>query len=258
MRLLPTLTILFPTLTLFGQVPATFDWKGAIQPQQTLEVRNINGDIKAETAPGPDVEISVRIVGTRPDPSTIRIDVVQHEGGILLCTIYQGLTRPEHCSPTEWTSLSLNNSDIRVTYTVKLPSDVNFVPKTVNGSITADLPGSPISAATVNGRIVLSTGKPSDAHVVNGSILATLGSVEWAGSREFGAVNGAIDIELPDSAHASVRANTIAGSLANDFGLTVQRTIVGSRFSGDINGGGSSLALGTVVGSIHLRRTPAQ
>jgi hypothetical protein len=244
-------------LTMSAQPPATFEWKGAIQARQTLEIRNINGDIKAEAADGSDVELSVRIVGTRPDPRTIKIDVVQHDGGILLCTIYQGLSQPEYCTPQQTPSIALNNSDIRVTYTVKVPASVTFLPRTVNGNITADLPDSPISAATVNGRIVLGTNMPADAHVVNGSILATLGNIDWTGEREFAAVNGAIDLAIPDAAHATVRANSVLGYLANDFGIPVHRSIIGSSYSGDINGGGPGIAMGTVIGSIHLRRTPA-
>ena len=124
---------------------------------------------------------------------------MEHAGGILVCTIYEGLSRPERRAP---------NQPISVTH-------------------------SAISATTVNGRIVLSTGRPADAHVVNGSIAATLGNVEWEGSRVFGAVNGAVDLELPESCHASVRASTVL-LLADDFGLPVHKNIVGSWFSGDI------------------------
>lgn len=61
-----------------------------------------------------------------------------------------------------------------MTYTVRVPADVVFVPRTIYGNISADLADSPISAFTINGRIVLSTASPADAHVINGSILATL------------------------------------------------------------------------------------
>jgi hypothetical protein len=255
MRPLSTIAVFFAALNASSQSASTFEWKGAIEPKQVLEIRNINGDIKAETAPSPEAEVYVRITGTRPDPNTIRIDVVQHEGGILFCTIYEGLSRPEHCTPSQMPSVTLSNSDIRVNYTVRVPSDVSFVPRTINGSISADLPDSRISAYTVNGRIVLSTGLPADAHVVNGSIIATLGN---EGSREFGAVNGAVDLEVPETFRASVRANTVWGVVANDFGIPVHRNLVGRWFSGDINGGGPWLALGTVNGSIHLRRAATQ
>jgi hypothetical protein len=257
MRFIGILTFL-AALGASAQSPATFEWQGPIQANQTLEIRNIIGDIKAETAPGIDVEVSVRITGTRPDPGTIRIDVVRHEGGILLCTIYEGISQPNSCTVDRTPSVSLFNSDIRVLYTVRVPADVRFLPRTINGDVAADLPDSPISATTVNGRIIVTTGKPADAHAVNGTILATLRSVDWDGTREFASVNGNVDIVVPESSRCHVRAGNVWGSLANDFAIPVHRNPVGSWFEGDLNGGGPRLLLGTVNGSIHLRRPPAQ
>ncbi len=157
MKSIGILAMFFAALTAPAQGTATFEWKGTIQAKQTLEIRNINGDIKAETAPGPDVEISVRIVGTRPDPGAIRINVVQHDGGILVCTIYEGLSHPDHCAPDQTPTLSLTNSDIRVTYTVRVPADVDFVPRTVNGNISADLPGGAI-AIVKDGPLIFARG----------------------------------------------------------------------------------------------------
>jgi len=71
-------------------------------------------------------------------------------------------------------------------------------------------------------------------------------------------VNGAVDLEVPESSRATVRAHTVWGWLTNDFGLQVHRALVGSWFSGDLNGGGAGLVLDTVNGSIHLRRAPVQ
>ena len=258
MRIIGTLALLAAAATASAQGTATFEWTGAIQPQQTVDIRNVVGDIKAETAAGPDLEISVRITGTRPDPSTIRIDVLQHDGGIMLCTIYEGLSRPDHCTLDGTPSLTLYNSDVRVNYTVRIPADVTLAPHTVNGNITADLPDSAISASTVNGRILLSTGKPADAHTVNGTILATLGAIDWTGAREFATVNGTVDILVPESSQAHVRASNIWGSVSNDFVIPVHHNLVGSWFEGDLNGGGPRLVLSTVSGSIHLRRPPSQ
>ena len=99
MRRIGKYAMFLAAVTASAQGPGTFEWSGAIPAGQTLEIRNVIGDIKAETAPGSDVEISVRIVGTRPDPSTIRIDIVPHDNGILVCTIYEGLSSPDHCTP---------------------------------------------------------------------------------------------------------------------------------------------------------------
>jgi len=258
MRHFTTHAILLAALAPVALSAATFEWTGVIQPKQTLEIRNVIGDIKAEPSPGPDIELSVRIAGTRPDPASIRIDVVPHAGGVLICTIYQGLSRPDYCTPDTTPSVTLLNSDIRVLYTVRVPADVNLVARTVNGNVTANLPDSPISVYTVNGRVVLSSNRPADIHAVNGSIIATLGAADWADSHEITTVNGAIDLELPETVNVTLRATATFGPIVTDFPLTVHHTIFGSWLHDNINAGGSLLFLNTVNGSIHLRRAEAQ
>jgi hypothetical protein len=211
-----------------GLNAATFEWTGQIQPEQSIEIRNINGDIRAEPATGPDVQISVQVTGTRPDPASIYIDVVPNDGGVLICTIYRGLSRPEYCTPDTSPSVSLFNSNIKVSYVVRVPAHVKLIARTVNGAITADLPDSRVSLNTVNGRVVFSTNCPADANVVNGSILATLGAIDWADSHEISTVNGAIDLQLPETDPVTIRATVVVGPIITEFPLTVHRTIVGS------------------------------
>src|SRR5512133_1593472 len=97
--ILLTAILLSATLTASANEQVTFEWKGEMQPEQTLEIWNINGNIKAEAAVGSEAEILVQIIGTNPDPSSIRIDVVPYSGGVLACTIYKGISRPEYCLP---------------------------------------------------------------------------------------------------------------------------------------------------------------
>jgi hypothetical protein len=247
------ITLLAGALTASAQNTATFEWQGEIQQGLTLEIRNINGDIRAEAATGPLTEILVRIAGTRPSPDSVKIDIVPHAGGLIACTIYEGLSEPNYCAPDMTPSVSLNNSDVRVDYTVRVPAGVRLAAKTVNGRIQADLPDSPIFAETVNGRIVLS-GKDAEAQAVNGSILAALAGVDWEGVRKFRTVNGAVDVELPAAASATVRANLLFGLITTDFPIPVHRGFVGSWMHGDINGGGPKIVMSTVNGSIHLRK----
>jgi hypothetical protein len=246
--------LLATTLTASALEPVTFEWKGEMQPGQILEVWNINGSIKAETAAGSEAEISVQIMGTKPDPRSVQIDVVPYSDGILACTIYKGLSRPEHCLPGLEPSLSLNNSDIRVEYSLKVPAGVKLVAKTVNGRIAPTLPASEIVANAVNGQIAVTTRMPVTANLVNGTILASLEGETWTGARVLRTVNGSIDIEIPEMINAAVKAGTMWGFITTDFPIQVQRGFIGSSLNGSINGGGPKLEITTVNGSIHLRK----
>ena len=164
-----TVSLLAATLAASAQGQAAFEWRGTLQPGQTLEIRNIQGNIQAVPATGSEVEISVQITGTRPDPSSIRIYVDVSDGGVLVCTIYERISHPNYCTPDVMPSLSLQNSDIKVQYFLKVPEAVKLVAKTINGR-----PLSRIKAETVNGRITVATQMPVEANLVNGSIDAPL------------------------------------------------------------------------------------
>ncbi len=104
----------------------------------------------------------------------------------------------------------------------------------------------------MNGRISLTTARTASAHVVNGSIFASLDAVEGTG--EFKTVNGTVDLEIPEAASATIHAGLVFGLITTDFALHVHRGFVASRMDGDLNGGGPKLFLETVNGSIHLRK----
>ena len=251
--LLPAV-LLAATLTASALEPVRFEWRGEMQAGQILEILNINGSIKAEAAMGSEAEISVWISGTRPDPGSIRIHVGPNSGGVLACTIYEGLSRPEYCVPGIEPSLTLNNSDIRVDYSLKVPAGVKLVAKTVNGQLTAGLPASAIVANAVNGRITVSTRMPVTANLVNGTILASFEGEDWSDTRGLHTVNGSIDVELPETIDADVKASTLWGFITTEFPIQVQRGFVGSSINGSINRGGPKLEMTTVNGSIHLRK----
>ena len=257
-RILATAILAATALAASAQDTRTFEWKGEVQSGQTLEIRNINGGIRAEPASGSEAEVTVRITGTRPRPESIRIDVVPHDGGVLLCTVYEGLSNPDRCTVDETPSVSLHSSDIRVKYTVRVPAGVRLLARTVNGRVLADLPDSPISAFSVNGRIDLSTNQAADAHTVNGSIVAELGAVEGTSNREFRTVNGSVDVQIPEFADVTVDAGLVFGWMTTEFSVPIHRWFIGSTMKGDINRGGAGLRLSTVNGSIHLRKEPAE
>jgi DUF4097 and DUF4098 domain-containing protein YvlB len=90
---------------------------------------------------------------------------------------------------------------------------------------------------------------------VNGSIRASVGRADWSGEAEFKTVNGSITVTLPSSTSADVRAETVNGEIETDFALTVSGRVSRRRLSATIGGGGRSLEMETVNGSIHLRKS---
>jgi hypothetical protein len=233
------------------------EWTWRLSPGERIEIKGVNGKIEAQGTSGNKVEVSAVKRWKKSDPDEVRIEVIEHEEGITLCTVYptpEG--KPDNeCEPGEGGRMSVNNNDVVVDYVVRVPSGVGFVGRTVNGGIEAmDLEG-PAQAFTVNGSVRVETRDEATAETVNGSIVAAVGSASWRGALEFTTVNGSITLALPDEVAAQVRAETVNGSITTDFPLTVSGKFNRRKLSGTIGDSdrGGQLALTTVNGSIRLK-----
>jgi hypothetical protein len=67
---------------------ATFDWRGRIPQGETVEIKNISGDIHAVLASGTEVEVVATKRGKREDFAEVDIEVVEEDGRTVICAIY--------------------------------------------------------------------------------------------------------------------------------------------------------------------------
>jgi len=233
-----------------------FHWEGRLGPGQTVEIKGVNGGIDARAGSGDTVRVSAHKKARKSDPDSVKIEVVEHDGGVTVCAVYpsQG-GRPNRCLPGEAGHLGAKDNDVNVQFTVEVPQGAGFVGRTVNGGIEADgIPGD-VRAKTVNGGIRVSTSGSARCETVNGSVRATLGTPHWQGPLDFKTVNGGITVELPSGAGAAVRAKTVNGGIDTDFPLTVKGKLNRHSLSGTIGNGGGELLLQTVNGGIQLRKS---
>lgn len=234
-----------------------FRWRGVVAAGRTLEIRGINGRVEAAPAAGGEAEVVAVKHARRSSLAEVRIEVVEHAGGVTICAVYpsRDASRPNVCAPGGESRMSTGNNDVVVDFTVRVPAGVRFHGLTVNGDVEARDLGADVEARTVNGSINVSTTGLASAKTVNGSIKATMGRADWTGELEFNTVNGGIELSLPASLSAEVEAATLNGEIATDFPLTVSGRFSSRRLTGTIGGGGRELRLKTVNGSVHLRRS---
>ena len=239
--------------TAFAQ--SDFNWTGTLSPGQTLEIRGINGSIRAELAASNIIEVSARKTAKSSDPASVRIEVVPSAEGITICSVYPSDDSTSgDCRSGKGNRSHIRDNDVTVDYTVKVPAGVKFAPKTVNGGVTATALRSDIDASSVNGNVKVGTSGLAHATTVNGSIEAKMGSANWDGTLDFTTVNGSIDLYLPPGTGAEVRATTVSGDLASDFPLTVNGKFGGRNMTGRIGAGGHELKLTSVNGAITLHQ----
>ena len=234
----------------------TWSWKKAVPAGRAVEIKGINGDVSATAASGSDVEVVARKTGDRSDPSSVRIEVVEHAGGVTICAMYPNRRgeRENECLPGARGRTSNHNNDVEVDFEVRVPRGVLFTGRTVNGSVRATGMTADVKASTVNGSVRVGTTGLAEASTVNGSITVRMGRTDWSESLAFETVNGAITLELPDNLNADVSASTVNGSLSSDWPMTVRGRWGPKRMNGKIGNGGRELALQTVNGDIELRR----
>jgi hypothetical protein len=242
-----------------GQIARTgqFHWTGLVAAGQSIEIKGINGGITAEPAGGSQVEVVATKKARRSDPAAVNIKVVSHANGVTICAVYPNdpADQPNTCEPGDARDHShVRNNDVSVNFTVRVPSGVEFIGRTINGEISATSLTGNVDSRTVNGSINISTTGYAQATTVNGEITAKMGSANWSDSREFKTVNGGIDLDLPATLSTQIEAETFNGEIASDFPLTVPGRISRKRMSGTIGGGGRELLLKTLNGSIRLKR----
>lgn len=235
---------------------APFQWRGTVLQGGAVEIKGVNGDVAAEPASGAEVEVTAVRSARRSNPEDVRIEVVQHGDGVTICAVYpsRDQARPNECAPGAGGRMNVQDNDVNVKFTVRVPQGVRFVGHTVNGDVTAASLNAPVSLRTVNGSIEFSTSAYGDASTVNGSIKGAMASAVWSDALEFKTVNGGITLDLPQDLSTDVRATTVNGDITTDFPLTVSGRFGPRRLNGTVGAGGRNLELETVNGSISLRR----
>jgi hypothetical protein len=231
-----------------------FHWRGALAAGQRVEVKGVNGIIRAEATDGPEAEVTaIRTTGRTGRAEDVRIEQVPHAGGMTIRAVYPSLPdapeeRGEH-------PLVDRDDDVRVDFVVRVPRGVDFVGTTVNGSVRAESLPADATVSTVNGGVAVSAAGAVNASTVNGSIEAVTGRADPERDVSISTVNGNVVLHVPSGFQACVRASLMHGDIGGDFPLPVRRgQSMGTSAAGDIGGGGRTVNLSTVNGDIRIRR----
>src|SRR5215207_2766809 len=172
-------------------------WSGSVAQGRAIEIKGVNGDIRAEPSGSNQVEVVAVKQGRRDDPESVRVEVVPHGGGVTICAVYPARAgaRQNECAPGEGGRMNVQNNDVTVRFTVRVPAGVTFIGTTVNGSA--------VFSTTGSGR----------ATTVNGSIRGEMGRADWSDTLSMNTVNGSITLTLPASLSTEVKASTVNGDI---------------------------------------------
>lgn len=232
-----------------------FEWSGRVEPGDRLEIKGIIGGITASRSATGIALVTATKIGGADSPSTVEIEVVDHDEGVTLCAVYPDVSGqpPNECGPGTGGNLNNHGNDVEVSFTVTVPTGVEFVGGTVTGSVQATGLRSDAFVSSVTGSVSVSTTGIAEASSVTGSVDASLGATDWGRDLTFATVTGGVDVEIPAASNAQVDASVVTGTVTSDFPLTQASP---GRFEGTIGTGGPTLTLSTVTGSVRLRRGP--
>jgi DUF4097 and DUF4098 domain-containing protein YvlB len=237
-----------------GATEEEFNWSGTVASGKAVEIKGINGGIEARGTTGGQVVVHAVKKGRKSDPAEVKIEVVEHAGGVTLCAVYPSQGQPNECTPGAGGRMKVERNDVNVEFKVEVPAGVRFVGRTVNGGISAQGIQAEAEAHTVNGGIDVTARGLTHAETVNGGISARIGSSGWTDDLRLKTVNGGIEVSLPADTAADVEASTVNGDIDTDFPLTVKGKLNRRHVQGAIGGGGPRLELETVNGAIELRK----
>jgi beta-lactamase regulating signal transducer with metallopeptidase domain len=223
-----------------------FQWSGTVAQGKTIEIRGVAGSIRAISSEDSSTHVDAR----RTDPTSVRIEVVQHDQGVTICAEgerWQGVDcRFGVGSP------NVRADDVRVDFVVRVPARVHFVGSMIDGDIAVERLRSEVSAATINGGVNIQTmGFAAQATTIEGNVV----------------------LELPAGGDAEFHANTINGTIESDFPLrlnnrgpsflpappslpdgTAGAGVPPQIVSATIGKGGPELRVTTISGNIRLRQ----
>ncbi len=209
----------------------------------TLDVRTMNGSIRASASESADVELEVRerFAATSEDAlreakekTTIEshdrvatIDVVVREPDATVCG-EQRTGRP----PAWW---DRSGYEVSVALTIRLPRAARVRLCTVNGEVDVDGVAGDFDISSVNGRLTLEQVRGSGrASTVNGRITASFAEPPKTASL-FKTINGGIEATFPASLSADLQLKTFNGGLFTDFNVEpIAQALTATRDGGRV------------------------
>lgn len=232
-----------------------FAWQGSIGEAGWVRVRNLNGKVQVLRSPDARVTVGATVRTGGRQPRWVRDSSA---AGVTLCVTFDG---GDDCARLSsggrsafrqlWAMVAGSGGPSDVRYTLYVPVDAGVDVETVNGSVEIESVLREARVRTVNGAIrATARATGFDARTVNGSVEATL---DLAGTQPVAieTVNGSVTAEFPAVLAGEVSLQTVNGRLASDFALTAEGK---KSMRGTVGGGGRTVSLKAVNGSVALRR----
>ena len=215
-----------------------------------VNVSNVNGSITVEAWDRNEVKLeAVKIADTKENLADVEIKIDARQDSFSVEADYEFTKNNKR----EWK----NYRKLEVQFRLSVPRTavLNEI-ETVNGSVTVSNFVNYTKVSAVNGE-VKATNLRGNANLstVNGSVEAVFDRLETKTKISLETVNGRVNLLIPSDSNATITADTLNGSINNDFGLPVRKgEYVGKDLYGKIGTGDVQIQLNSVNGGLTIGR----
>jgi len=234
-----------------GDIVEKFEQTYPLNRNGRVNVSNINGSITIEGWDRNEVRLeATKIADSRETMAMLELKIDSQPDSFCVETELQ---------PGTYNDVSGRSKNRRLEVQFKL-----WVPKgavlneigAVNGPVSVSdftnvtkvsAVNGPIMANNLRGTVKLST--------VNGEVRVGFERLDAGTSVALDTVNGRVNLEVPSDVNATIKADSLNGSITNDFGLPVKKgKYVGRNLHGRIGSGDVQIKLSAVNGGLTIGR----
>ncbi len=210
-----------------------------------VSVSNVNGSIRVEAWDRNEVKFEyTKIADTRERLADVDIRVESNANNFNVETDYNN-------SRDQWK----NGAKLIVEFRLMVPKGaiLNEI-ETVNGSVEVSNFTNITKISAVNGTVKATNLRgTADLSTVNGEVVADFDRLDGGSKITLSTVNGRVNLLLPSDANATLRADSLNGSITNDFGLPVRKgKYVGRDLYGKVGSGEVQIKLDSVNGGLSI------
>jgi DUF4097 and DUF4098 domain-containing protein YvlB len=218
-----------------------------------VRVDNVNGSVTIDTWDRNEVKLeAVKTADDKERLSEVEIKIDARKDYLSVETDYLDQWK-RNGDNRGWK----NYGKLTVDYTLTVPKNAVLDDiQTVNGSVTISNSNNITKASTVNGEVIATNLRgTAELETVNGTIEANFDQLQSSSRINLNTVNGRVNLTIPSDANATVKADTLNGSITNDFGLPVRKgEYVGRDMYGKIGSGEVQIKLNSVNGGLNIKR----
>lgn len=205
-----------------------FSFNEPIGSQTALQLQGVSGTIEVTGVPG---ATSVTITGVRRVQANTLEDATAH---LAQLEVNVSSSANEVLVQTDQPEFSAGRNYV-VNYVITLPQNFDCSIMSINGRILAD---------TIEGNVLLT--------LVNGDVTASV-ALPSGGDIEMRAVNGSIDLQIPQTTSAEFAATLAIGSITLTNLTLFNETVTPGSRTGTLGSGDGTISLGVGNGTIAVQ-----